>query len=1033
MRIETKSEIGELFKKLQEYLKKNKIFKNHHINIADFDVSNPRVWGMAISIFPIGTKDELFQQQNGDNLFIYNIQFWKEWHKTERVIIFAFWAGENAEKAEEFKRLKKEWPNKSNETKSGFSYNVDNDGNYLDLSKRNIPNELKEMPNEIDENVIFPIIEKTLEKLYLDYNDKFYELFNLNKIDKYQQIIKEYIDYCKSDEIWDEAYKWEAISHFQSIWDINASDFGEMFKDAVKKRKNLIHALPIATLIDGAKIYPDAVREIIKYIFDEDKDINHRFNYFKSENIKLAEKLQTHHELDKPPTIPREAEFAFLLTCKNPNQHYFYNSRFYIKFSKYIGQEPKKAGEKYEHYLELMNYFMDNYVITNSEVIEITKQQLPENEQNKENISLITQSIIYLVFEVIRNNTDEKNLISALEEIDYDNANNLYNLIGKLVSELKIENADERVHYNCTPKDNFNITIGQRYAIRLDTKKHNWDIIIPKETDIAENKIGYKFDGKPEIISFRTNIFSELKNYEKEFIEASFGELNRTTKSGYRKSTNLAFEKSIFDLEYRNEIFNQVFEQDFINIDIFDYNYWIFQGNPKYYNIEEALKSNSIKSWTVKSHKNSIKVGDKVILWVMGEKSGCYALCSVNSEVSLRKEDISELKFYNEKYENIETERVEISVDYNFVNSPLFSSRLLNLPEFKSFKGGNQGTNFTATKEQYDIILNLSQEKNKVNAPKNQILFGPPGTGKTYHTINKAVEIADNDFYNQNKENREELKRRFKELKESNQVVFTTFHQSMSYEEFLESLKPFEKDEKVYYKIEDGIFKQICEKAEEKPTENFVLIIDEINRGNIASIFGELITLIEPDKRKGEDEELSVKLPYSKQDFTVPKNLYIIGTMNTADRSVEALDSALRRRFVFNEMPPDEALLIKDFFGINLQEVLRKINLRIEKLIDKEHKIGHSYFMNLKTEIDLKNSFKNKIIPLLEEYFYGDFAKIGLVLGVDFVVKSDFEENIFKSIDDIENYTDFENRIIYKTTVPESIDEFLNAVKNIYL
>lgn len=1011
MRIETKSEIGEFFKKLQEYLKKHKIFKNHHINIADFDDSNPRVWGMAISIFPIGTKDELFQQQNGDNLFIYNIQFWKKWHKTERVIIFAFWAGENAEKAEEFNILKKEWPNKSNETKSGFSYNVDNDGNYLDLSKRNIPNELKEMPNEIEENVIFPIIEKTLEKLYADYNNKFYELFNLSQIDKYQQVIKEYIDYCKSDEIWDEAYKWQAISHFQSVWDIDAPDFGEMFKEAVKKRSNLIHALPIATLIDGAKIYPETVKGIIRYIFNEERDIIHRFNYFKSENIKLAEKLKTHHELDKPPTIPREAEFAFLLACKNPNKHYFYNSRFYIKFSKYIGQEPKKAGEKYGHYLELMNYFRDNYVIKNSEVIEITKQKLPENEQNKENITLITQSIIYLVFEVIRNNADEKNLISALEEIDYENANNLYNLIDKLVLELKIENEDERVHYNCTPKDNFNITVGQRYAIRLDTKNYNWDIIIPKETDIAENKIGYKFDGKPETISFRTNNFSELKFYEKEFIEASLGELNRTTKSGYRKSTNLAFEKSIFDLEYRNEIFNQVFEQDFNN----------------------------------------------------------------------------------------------------------------------------------------SIVLNEKTETKKINMPINQVLFGPPGTGKTYHTINKAVEIADNDFYNQTINNRTELKRRFKELKESSQVVFTTFHQSMSYEEFLESLKPFEKENKVYYKIEDGIFKQICEKAsqtkrmsitienkeveftkeilqdlyssyvenlpdqkneiseiilsttegapfqlfknsansivvkagEKKATmsvsaneliniyfenknptyksyahkifddiltgknfkkidndnskKNFVLIIDEINRGNIASIFGELITLIEPDKRKGEDEELSVKLPYSKQDFTVPKNLYIIGTMNTADRSVEALDSALRRRFVFIEMPPDETLLDKDFFGINLQEVLRWINLRIEKLIDKDHKIGHSYFMNLKIVDDLQNAFKNKIIPLLEEYFYGDFAKIGLVLGVDFVLKSDFEENIFKSIDDIDNYTDFENRVIYKTTVPESIDEFINAVKNIYL
>ena len=149
-------------------------------------------------------------------------------------------------------------------------------------------------------------------------------------------------------------------------------------------------------------------------------------------------------------------------------------------------------------------------------------------------------------------------------------------------------------------------------------------------------------------------------------------------------------------------------------------------------------------------------------------------------------------------------------------------------------------------------------------------------------------------------------------------------------------------------------------------TKNFVLIIDEINRGNIASIFGELITLIEPDKRKDEDEELSVTLPYSKTEFTVPKNLYIIGTMNTADRSVEALDSALRRRFIFEEILPDENLLETNFHGINLQEVLQHINIRIEKLIDKDHKIGHSYFMKLTEISDLQNTFKNKLIPLLE-------------------------------------------------------------------
>ena len=168
---------------------------------------------------------------------------------------------------------------------------------------------------------------------------------------------------------------------------------------------------------------------------------------------------------------------------------------------------------------------------------------------------------------------------------------------------------------------------------------------------------------------------------------------------------------------------------------------------------------------------------------------------------------------------------------------------------------------------------------------------------------------------------------------------------------------------------------------------NFVLIIDEINRGNIASIFGELITLIEDSKRVGKDEELNVTLPYSKELFSVPSNLYIIGTMNTADRSVEALDTALRRRFVFNEMMPDYELteLDKSINGIHLVKLLKTINERIEVLKDRDHLIGHSYFMKVQDEQGLADAFNHKVVPLLKEYFYGDFGQIGLVLGKGFI------------------------------------------------
>jgi 5-methylcytosine-specific restriction protein B len=176
-----------------------------------------------------------------------------------------------------------------------------------------------------------------------------------------------------------------------------------------------------------------------------------------------------------------------------------------------------------------------------------------------------------------------------------------------------------------------------------------------------------------------------------------------------------------------------------------------------------------------------------------------------------------------------------------------------------------------------------------------------------------------------------------------------------------------------------------------KGADKYVLIIDEINRGNISSIFGELITLIEPDKRKGAAEELSAILPYSKKPFSIPKNLYILGTMNTADRSVEALDTALRRRFSFEEMLPQPELL-KDkgengsgkVGGLVLEDLLITINERIEALVDRDHTIGHAFFMEVESLDSMRNVFANKVIPLLQEYFYGDYAKMEMVIGSDF-------------------------------------------------
>ena len=486
------------------------------------------------------------------------------------------------------------------------------------------------------------------------------------------------------------------------------------------------------------------------------------------------------------------------------------------------------------------------------------------------------------------------------------------------------------------------------------------------------------------------------------------------------------------------------------------------------------------------------------------------------------------------------------------------NQRLLNNGDLHQFNINTQSRLPSASISKYiNFLENKSLEVENIKIIKstqkqalNQILYGSPGTGKTFNTINKAIEIIDSDFYQQNKYNREALKEKFEEYKKAGQIEFITFHQSFSYEEFVEGIKAKSTDNGLEYKIESGIFKKLSKIAKEnfenskktnlellkektlkqkieiflndalengsefvktkggkfriielsqdeitiftedsnysdkklsipidefykilesnlelktsrqmakdvfginnqrqrdtyyfamskkfyetkiesieniqneEPLKNYILIIDEINRGNISKIFGELITLIEPSKRVGADEEIKLKLPYSADDFGVPLNLYIIGTMNTADRSIALMDTALRRRFHFEEMMPNSSLLKKfEVDGIKIDNLLETINKRVEYLYDRDHTIGHAYFMsleNLETKEDkkaeLENIFRNKIIPLLQEYFYDDWEKVRLVLGDGFVekieVKSDiFDEDIIKDSEYLE-----EEKFIY--------------------
>lgn len=308
------------------------------------------------------------------------------------------------------------------------------------------------------------------------------------------------------------------------------------------------------------------------------------------------------------------------------------------------------------------------------------------------------------------------------------------------------------------------------------------------------------------------------------------------------------------------------------------------------------------------------------------------------------------------------------------------------------------------------FIGGMKEEKTKSNCECSSlhplILYGPPGTGKTFKMQNEYIgKYTEEDRF------------------------VTTFHQSFSYEEFVEGLKPVLDDDAgektssdVKYRIEKGLFYKACERAAElagysesdgksalqkciedsehsakmddaiKNNKVVLLCIDEINRANVSAVFGDLISLIEPSKRIGAKYEMTVQLPYSKGKFAVPANLMIVGTMNTADRSIQLLDSALRRRFHFEELLPDYSKIDNE----TAKKVLMSINARIRYFLDKDHQIGHSYFIDAKNDLDVFKALMECVIPLLEEYFYNDSQKIRLVLNEkDDSKKTDSEKKYF--------------------------------------
>lgn len=827
-------------------------------------------------------------------------------------------------------------------------------------------------------------IGKSIDLLDTDY---FYEFTFLNNSFNYKnldKIIKSYKNNL-STYLPNEIYKWKAVKCFQDNWNINSQDFLGMFKLSFSKASNLLSGFnyfPKAMMEEFIEFEPDKVRKMFSVLYNENISLSKRYDYF----INVSDEILKNHWDESKHHYQDLHAISVYLHFMYPNKYYMFKSSVSKKIANNLGIDINcKNNEltKNERNIQtLINYYkmcddIVDYINEDEDLNNLVSNYIDNDCYLNDENHILTYDIMYFGGRIFSQYWILSSNIENVDCFEEFKKNNFIKIgweklgdLNKLSSKQEISDALDRVYPNDDSRKNDILAIYQ-----FANEVNPGDIVIIKNGKYnsygyCEVKSDYIYLNNQNIIGVE---WKKAGNFNVQSVVPEGGFDNKTL-TDITNYDNGKLAKSIIDLIDKEE--EEVLEEVPVN----DKNYYWLNANPRIWSFSNIKIGETIDYTSINSDGNKRKIyrnfttakqGDIVLAYESSPRKEIVGLCVVEKELSNNV---------------ILFKKIE-----QFAN-PIKYKDICNIPELKNMECfvSPQGSLFKVKDEEFEMLNEIIREQNPIvnknhklytvedflnkvyidqdkyteitqllEKKKNIILQGAPGVGKTF----MAKKLAYSLMGEQN----------------DDRIKFIQFHQSYSYEDFIEGIKP---DENGNFILEQGIFYNFCKLAESNPSKKYFLIIDEINRGNLSKIFGELLMLIENDKRGD-----SLTLAYSKLPFSVPENLYIIGLMNTADRSLAIIDYALRRRFSFVDiMPAFDNFKFKEYqsklnssYFDNLINKIVELNedIKEDPSLGEGFMIGHSYFCNLKAANvnELKLIVKYDIIPTLKEYWFDDENK----------------------------------------------------------